>query len=1272
MGEETGTFKRIKVKTLKHTIMLLGLMLFGVSISIAQQCNIFYVSPTGAGAGTQTAPTSLANALASAGPGGLIRMASGTYTLTTELNIPSGVTIEGGFNATTWEKSNYTPTIIRRTNANPVPAPARIVGLQAVNQSNFTLLDLTINTDDAPGAGVSNYALYLSGCSNYNIIRCKVNVGKGSDGINGLAGIDGTDGIDGANGGSGDECGPNNTGGGVGGNSGTGGPGGNGGDGGAQGTPDEIDIQVTVWPPSITIDYIEGIYPDGNPGQPGGGTCGGTPGNFGEGNDNLLPAVACGYFGIIGINTGGAVNNGTAGTDGCDGANGLDGTNGVPSFSGGFFQPGDGQNGQDGEVGGGGGGGGGGGAHGGTEPIFQPPCGAGAGGGGGGEGGGFGSGATGGTGGGGSFGIYLNANGANGNISDCIVTASAPGIGGFGGFPGGYGGNPGYGGVGGGPCGSIGCGGNGGDGGRGGNGGIGGNGAPGVSQDIYEDPAGTSANITNMNAAVEPQIFLANTGCSWSDITYTTNATGLVNWYFDGGSMPLAAQGQTVTTQYSNLGLHTITLMVNGVPYIFTNFANLVNDGTPYLPTIQSNADSICPGTNASFTSSYNAVSYEWHFGGGATPDSQVGPNLQTVNATFPNEGTYYVTLQTTSACCGKSKIDTFVVVVVPVLQPQVYISSTNNNLCGQETVTFGAIAVNGGSAPTFNWQLNGANVGTGSTYTNATLVDGDQIVCQMTSNYQCPQPNPVSSLPITISAHPIPQLTCNVSAAYLGGNTTFGTNITVGTAPYEYFWTFGDGGSSTDENATHVYGGTGLYNASVHITDAFGCEADCSLQVDIILPPVVVADFTFQQNPQCGTNTVNFSDNSLEGFPTNFQWDFGDGTGLNPGTATPTYTYNSPGIFSVKMVADNGIFSDTVVYPNIVQVWPFPNANLKANPTVACDSMEVRFFDQSEGAVSWNWDFGDGSTSLTNALQNPPHLFDNAGTYNITLEVTNEFGCTDDTTLFSYITINPSPNAGLSTTDTMVCTTVPVVFDASSSNPINTITEYLWTFEGGNPDSILSNTPDGVTVYDRPGTFDVTLMVTNNFGCTDTVTVKDYIDAIPYPEASFYPDTTVLMMPDTTVQLINTSRYYDTWQWSYGNGDGSARERNPIAIYPDSGDYTITLIVENELGCQDTAVVKIKVYEQETIFLPTAFTPDGDGLNETYSPKGRGIKDYEFMVFDRWGQTLFRSKSIKFGWDGTNRNGDPVPSGIYAYKLYVEWYTGRTYSTLGSVSLMK
>lgn len=1258
---------------MKFFVRIISVLIGGIfclEISYSQQCNIYYVSPNGNGNGSTSSPMGLSSAISS-GANSVLRLASGTYTITNTLNIPSNITIEGGYDPSTWIKSNYTQTIIRRTNANPTPAPARIVALQALNSSNFKLLDLTITTDDAPGAGVSNYGIYLSGCNDYNITRCKITAGKGSNGINGGSGIDGANGVNGANGIAGQECGSVVGLGGLGGTSGAGGQGGNGGDGGQRGTSDAIQVQV--WPPSISVTPGRGF--DGQAGQAGAGACGGAGGTFGQrngdpGNGLLfeLPPPSCSWFGVVGFGTAGPVNHGQPGQDGCDGIDGADGINGVPTFSGGFFQPGDGTNGQDGTSGSGGGGGGGGGSFGDADLITQGN-GTGSGGGGGGEGGAGGIGASGGTGGGGSFGIYINANGANGFIKDCTVLSSAPGTGGFGGFPGGYGGFGGLGGQGGGPCESMGCGGDGGDGGDGGNGGIGGNGAPGISQEIYEDPSGVVANITNMNAPVEPQVSLRTTGCTWSDITFETNATGLINWYFDGGSIPLTAEGQTATIQYSTLGLHTITLLVNGVPYIFTDFANIITDGTPFLPTINSNADSICPGDNASFSSSYNALNYKWDFGGGATPNTLNGPNFQTANATFNSEGTYYVTLQTTSACCGNSKIDTFIVTVVPFKTPEVYISSTKTDLCGQETVTFGAIGVNGGSTPNYTWLLNGNAVGNSNTYTNAALQDGDVIRCQMSSSYQCPQPNPVTSAPITISVHPIPQMTCSVSAAYLGGNTTFNTNITVGTAPFEFFWTFGDGGSSTDSVPQHMYGGTGLYNANVIITDVYGCQTSCSMPVDIILPPIVEADFTFAENPTCQDNTVNFTNTSPQGNPVNFQWDFGDGGGLNPGTSNVSHTYTIPGVYTVRMVADNNVFPDTVVYPNLITVWPRPSANFSANPRVTCDSVSVQFFDESVGATKWNWNFGDGSSG--SSLQNPMHSFTQAGTYNITLDVENEYGCTSSQTLFSYIIVNPSPNAGFTTTDTMVCTTVPVFFDGTLSTIQGTITSYDWTFYGAEPLKISGTDSVVSTVYPNPGTYDVQLMVTNNFGCTDTLLISRYIDAIPYPEASFYPDTLILQMPDTTIQMINTSRYYNQWEWSFGNGT-SSRERNPVAIYPDSGTFDITLLISNELGCVDTAIITIRVLEQETFFVPTAFTPDGDGLNEFFSPKGRGIADYELTIFDRWGQVLYRTKSLKLGWNGKDRFGNDVPPGIYAYRVDLEWFTGKKYTTLGSISLVK
>ncbi|MDP2325930.1 MAG: hypothetical protein Q8N51_18145, partial [Gammaproteobacteria bacterium] len=170
--------------------------------AFAQQCGVIHVSPNGAGsgaAGTRSNPASLTYGLSLAsGTNTVIWMAAGTYPITNTLQIPSGITLEGGFDPATWVKSNATPTIISRSAANVLPAPANaLVGLAALNATGFRLQDLTVDVAAAPSSGVSVYGIYLNGCSDYNIVRCVVTTGAGGAG---LSGSPGTPGVAGGNG----------------------------------------------------------------------------------------------------------------------------------------------------------------------------------------------------------------------------------------------------------------------------------------------------------------------------------------------------------------------------------------------------------------------------------------------------------------------------------------------------------------------------------------------------------------------------------------------------------------------------------------------------------------------------------------------------------------------------------------------------------------------------------------------------------------------------------------------------------------------------------------------------------------------------------------------------------------------------------------------------------------------------------------------------------------------------------------------------------------
>lgn len=380
-----STFYNISIKF--HRLFIIALCSAAPLLVVGQECNIIYVTPSGASsgaAGTKANPASLTYGLSLATPtDNQLWLSTGNYNISTTLNMISGVTVEGGFNSLTWIKSNYPATTIYRNNSNIMLAPGRLVGVECTGISNFRLQDFSIVVSNAVGDGVSTYGVHVDSCANYSITRVKSYAGNGTDGLNGLAGVNGFNGANGADGQQGDGGGSCCRAGGAGGAGSFPGSfvGGDGGTGGARGSGTGL---------------CNGSAPDGTAGSNGTGTI---PGNGGIGGAGTCTGI-CASFGC----DAGPANAGWDGTPGGLGTNGTAGGLGTPGF-GNYYINGDGLDGLIGIHGSGGGGGGGGGSQGCLAQLFGNYNGAGAGGGGGGEGGQGGYGASGGTGGGGSFSI---------------------------------------------------------------------------------------------------------------------------------------------------------------------------------------------------------------------------------------------------------------------------------------------------------------------------------------------------------------------------------------------------------------------------------------------------------------------------------------------------------------------------------------------------------------------------------------------------------------------------------------------------------------------------------------------------------------------------------------------------------------------------------------------------------------------------------------------------------------------------------------------------
>lgn len=1002
-------------------IILLGI--FSVKSGFSQSCNglgsqsysqVIFVSVTGSPTGQATTddPVDLLTGIGMIGGiADKVYLQSGTYVLSNALDMPSNAQLIGGFNSD-WIKDNSAVTTLFRDANNVEVNPPRLIAVNCVGKTNFRLQDLTIRTTNALGQGVSTYGVYLNNCSDYDLVRCKIIAGNGGNGSPGAPGQVGPAGAAGEQGQPGEEDDGGNNHGGVGGSGSFSGSnmGGTGGQGGERGTY-ELPAGGEAFP--------------GYDGEGGQGPGGGYGGPGGQEIFTTVISTQCDRT---------PANDGTPGDDGADGVVGIPGVPGAFAYTGGFFTPGAGTFGLPGGNASGGGGGGGGGSQGGifwfALPAFPPlweadtvppnSNGSGAGGGGGGEGGGGGLGGGGGQGGGGSFGVFAWDNGFNGTMKDCELQS---GLAGFGG-PGGAGGNGGQGGDGGEggalftAC-DIGAGGNGGRGGDGGDGGQGGAGSEGVSRVLYQHPGGEPMVQQNIYGLSQPIVNVEFGGCTNSPVFFSTEATGTLQWFFGAGSNPTSAFGQEALASFDTPGFKTFTLVVNGIAFTYTDFVD-IHAVVPALdPEIQTGPTQLCAGDVADFNSSISANNYIWQLNN-VIGDTVVydGPNYyDLLGVTFDTAGVYQLTLTTETECCGQSFTDTIMIVVDSIVLPETAIQSdfadSTNTVCELSEITFTATAEYVGPTPTYQWQINGtAAGGSGPVFTTTQLANGDVVSCEVTSSLGCATGETALSNLITVNVVPPPIVTCQSDSFVSGEPTYFQVEVTSGgLEPFEYYWSFGDGSLGFGETVEHIYQNAGVYTATVDVQDSLGCSVSC--QTFMTISPNLSADFVVDTVVGCAPFTVQFT-NLSENAVTNY-WDFGDGTGSTE--EHPSHIYNTAGTYDVALWVYAGNGNDSAAVFSQVVVNPTPVANFQSfeiNPDAGSDT--VQFADNSQFATSWFWNFGDPASGADNTSteQSPEHVFSSNGSYDVTLWVTNSYGCSDSITISSSVNVGVQELDGL------------------------------------------------------------------------------------------------------------------------------------------------------------------------------------------------------------------------------------------------------------------
>lgn len=740
------------------------------------------------------------------------------------------------------------------------------------------------------------------------------------------------------------------------------------------------------------------------------------------------------------------------------------------------------------------------------------------------------------------------------------------------------------------------------------------------------------------------------TNCQGDSIVFTNKSSGDVDsslrlWEFGDGFT--ATDSNVVKHVYSISGNIDVSLTVysksGGCPKKLTKTITIIPS-----PVAAFSSSPACFGQKTVFTnkttySSKGNVTYTWSFGDGS-PDTTTHSVSATVSHLYTTKKGYSVTLTATSDSTGCTTTTSQGITITDVPSAKF----TANDTCTYAPVEFTDQSTLSGSkfTGTHAWDFGDSTTSIASDPSHTYKYPGKHAVkltvitstgCQDTyydtvTTYRAPTAD-FAFVSHCFNYQPLEFY--DKSTVYNGTST--GTRL----------WDFGDGFTSTDFNPTHIFTiKSGPNTVTLTVTDDKGCSSTITQSVTVYPK----AKPTFNPNPGCpGTPTTffgNYSPGTLT--VTNYRWFFGDGDSATGKSTSHVYTQGGWKHITFITETDQGCLDtllDSILIPYI------PKANF--GYIGANDHEEFQFFDSSgvQGDIPshWYWNFGVPGSTQTEK-KDPVYTYNDTGTYLVTMAVSggDNGACWD--TIRKLVTVYPLPLPGFYA-DT-VCEGEQTTFTDTSSIAKGFIADRSWDFGDGSKtvettDNIIQHT------YKKSGFYYPTLILTSGTG---GIGKSNYgavgVKVLQKPIASFKSDPGVVEIQNPVVQFSNTSKQYSSIHWDFGDGTEDDVQ-NPKHTYTDTGTYTVKLTATNANGCQDTFIYYLQVRLGYTLFAPNAVTPNGDGVNDVWLPRGTGVIDYDCIIIDRWGQTVFHSTDLNQPWKcDYNGNGVKVPEGTYVFYI--------------------
>ena len=412
-----------------------------------------------------------------------------------------------------------------------------------------------------------------------------------------------------------------------------------------------------------------------------------------------------------------------------------------------------------------------------------------------------------------------------------------------------------------------------------------------------------------------------------------------------------------------------------------------------------------------------------------------------------------------------------------------------------------------------------------------------------------------------------------------------------------------------------------------------------------------------FSQTDNCLGDTSYFKDLSAGKNTKVASWKWHFGVTDSSSVQNPQLVIATPGTYNIllKIRSTEGCTYDTF---GLQTVYPLPVMTI--GNTNQCRDNQFDFTSNNTiltGTIdSLLWNFDDGTFANQTNIK---HVFPKAGAYNVKLIGISNFGCKDSIAQL----INSYPPVVVQFKSDSLCAGIPTQFTDLCSVPNATITNYNWDMGDNRTESIANP----LHLYSQAGFYKVNLEITTSYNCVyDTV---GYAKVYPVPTSIFRTNPSEVLITNPVIQFKDSSIGADSIL--YFMGDGKYRSAPLFKYnYPDSGVFRVKHWATNRFGCIDSSYKDIAVRFTLTFYLPNAFTPNDNDLNETLKPDGIGIAKYEMNVFNRWGELIYKTDDSK-PWDGKYEN-EFVPDGVYTVVYKVYDYKGAIYNYKNLVTVLR